>query len=126
MTLLTALEIFSNPDDLVISVKKPSETGSYRVAILRGERHHYKPLLTGDSGSKDFERVLSHVELTLTTAAEASRKHLENGGPTAEIINPEADPIDDACVLTGERIAWIMTELREKGECSTATFCAAA
>jgi hypothetical protein len=46
VSVVTALEIFTNPNDLFIYISQSEENGNYTYCIRRGPQHSFKILLT--------------------------------------------------------------------------------
>lgn len=110
LTLSTAIEIFSQPDDLTfLLVQKDDKWG---LAITRGPGHDFKPLLDGAPVFDDKEAVLEAMGELLEAICSTSDIELNDpSSPVALVLNPEGQPVDDAKVLTAERREWIIREL---------------
>ncbi len=105
MTLITALEIFGNPLDLMFSVKQIRGVSNYGVLINRGPGHNFKLLLSGEMPSK--KQALECVNEVLETAIKHGRKGL-----------PEFGGVAENC-LTEKQKEEILASLEKTGECHT-------
>jgi len=121
VTLLTAFEIYTNPDDLFISIGGPSgEKNKFSVIISRGPGHNYKPLLTAPEAFKDKKEAMQSTENILRFVIEICGKELQkSGSPAAEILNPENRPIEEAYALNKEHIKEILKNLESSDKAET-------
>jgi len=103
----TALEIFTNPSDLEITIGRENEGEKYAFGIYRGRGHNFKPLLTSQAFAETKEDAIKGVEETLLIVLEANHH------------NPDGQDIDQSKVLNQDLIARILEELRRNDKVST-------
>jgi len=116
ITRLTALEIFTNPNDLRLSVVREEgkgESGKYAILITRGPGHSFKLLLssqpfaaTVDEAARDIGEILEFIRQNATKDLERPDDGL------AQFLNPGGQPVDQSRVLNEELIDRILIELR--------------
>jgi hypothetical protein len=118
--MITALEIFTNPGDLEITVGQEKEGTKFAIGIFRGPGHNYKPMLTSQPFAETQEDAIKAVEGTLHTVYEAIIKEFENRDSLAsQYLNPDGRKIDQLNILSKELIVRILDELRQHGKAST-------
>lgn len=111
ISMITALEIFSNPQDLAFSVSTDG------LGIFRGPGHRGKPLITGRVNFKSTKEAAEEVGKILKAIIPIGRKELGNPQSLAgAIFNPEGRSLDNAEVLTEEMVDKIVAKLAEHGE----------
>jgi hypothetical protein len=117
---LTALEIFTNPNDLEIVIGQEKSSGKYAIAIMRGPGHNFKMMLDSESSIENFEDAFRAVKETLETIQQAMTKEL--GDPenlVTQFLNPDSQVIDQSKTLNPDLINRIMDELRRHKVAST-------
>jgi hypothetical protein len=115
MSLITALEIFSNAYDLEIVIAKEAEGKQYTICISRGPGHNFKSMLSSAPFSEDLEKVIGAIKNTLEAAyAAANAEFAKPDGLLGSILD-----VDHKNILTPTLIAWICQELRTKQIAST-------
>ena len=115
-SLLTAMEIFTNPHDLLIVIGQPKENGNYVFEICRGPGHDYKILLNTTPVFTKKEEVVKKIGEILTVIQEACKEELED---KKSVFHPIFGPIDLAKVLNAEIIEHIIKELENKSFINT-------
>lgn len=96
LSLITALEIFTNPDDLYFAVIRDPKSGKYGLVIARGPGHDYKPLF--DSCNYETrEGVLEMLRTGLQGTREWFIKELSSSSSlVAAIFKPPAgQPLEE-------------------------------
>ena len=78
MTLKTALEIFSNPNDLSFTVGRNNEYEKFTILIMRGPGHNFKLLLTSEPQFESIEDAVGVIKEVLNSVCESSRKFTGN------------------------------------------------
>ena len=127
ISMITALEIFTNPGDLEITIGQEKGGGKFAIGIFRGPGHNYKSVLTSQPFAETQEDAIKAVEETLQTVHEAITKESENRGSLAsQYLNPDGQEIDQSKVLNQELIARILGEIRQLQKASTCKMLAAA
>jgi hypothetical protein len=124
MTLITVLEIFTNPKDLEISILQEKKGGKYGLVIItRGPGHDFKPLLTVGPFAEKFRDILKAVEKTLKQIQTAARSELgKMNSSIARFVNPDGKKIDESRVLNDRLVKRIMALLRKHKVASTYKF----
>ncbi|NTV22523.1 MAG: hypothetical protein HGB03_03085 [Candidatus Yonathbacteria bacterium] len=110
LNLITALEIFTNPSDLEITVGQEKEGAKFAIGIFRGPGHNFKPMLTSQPFAENQENAIKFIAKILQTVHEV----LISRG-----LNPTDQEIDQSKVLNQDLIARILEELRVCGKAST-------
>ena len=80
LSMITALEIFTNPGDLEITIGQEKEGAKFAFGIFRGPGHNYKPMLTSQPFTEIREDAIKAVEGVLQTVHEAITKQFKNSG----------------------------------------------
>lgn len=120
ISIITALEIFTNPGDLEITIGQENEGSKFAFGIFRGPGHNFKPMLTSQPFAETQEDAIKTVEGILQTVHEAIAKEFkDSGSPASQYLNPDGQEIDQSKVLNQELITRILEELRAHGKEST-------
>ncbi len=120
LSMITALEIFTNPGDLEITIGQENEESKFAIGIFRGPGHNYKPMLTSQPFAEMREDAIKAVEETLQTVHGAITKEFKDSKSLAsQYLNPDGQEIDQSKVLNQELIGRILDELRMRGKAST-------
>ena len=120
ISMLTALEIFTNPHDLEISIGQEKEGAKFAIGIFRGPGHNFKCMLTSQPFAETREDAIKAIEGTLQTVHEAVTREFKNSGSLAsQYLNPDGQEINQSKVLNQNLIARILEELRAHGKTST-------
>ncbi len=106
-SMIDALEIFKNPDDLIITVGREKEGDKFSIGIFRGGGHNFKPLLTSTPCAENMEDAIQAIKRTLETVQQIGAK--------------EFAEIDQSKVLNTDLIARIVDELRQHKVANTYT-----
>lgn len=120
ISLLTALEIVTNPMDLKIVVNKDEGTGKYEIEIMRGPGHNFKLLISSDPFANNPEDASKEVKRILEALLQHVIKQLEN--PTSLVscsLKPNGQAIDEKKILNSDLINRIVDELRHHRIAST-------
>ena len=105
ISMITALEIFSNPSDLKFSIVKEKKSKKLGFVITRGPGHNDKILLSSGLFAEKPEEAIASIKEILEFIYE---KGVETSG--------EADPIDN---LSPDLITTIICQLNQHHECDT-------
>ena len=120
ISMLTALEIFTNPSDLEITIGQSKPGEKFAIGIFRGPGHNFKPMLTSQPFAKNLENAVEAVRGILESICEASTKTFADGGSIpSQYLNPEGLKIDQSKVLNPNLIDRILDELRQHQIAST-------
>lgn len=120
ISMITALEIFTNPSDLEITIGQEKEGGKFAIGIFRGPGHNFKSMLTSLPFAETREDAVMTVEGILRTAQEAITRECKDSGCLAsQYLNPDGQDIDQSKVLNPDLIGRILEELRAHGKVST-------
>lgn len=111
----TAIEIFSNPYDLEISIIHDRNSGQFAICINRGPNNNYKPLFTPEPFTKSLNIAVNEVKLTLETIYTFIKFDLENVSSDSTLcLNPNGLGIDWSKVMSLNLINQITCELGKK------------
>jgi hypothetical protein len=119
MTQGTALEIFSNPNDLSFTIGN-SDDGKFAIGIFRGPGHNFKPLITSKPVFETTKDAADAIENMLTVLIDAARKIYQDPESIIGLmLNPQGDEIDDSLVLTAEMVESIVDSLKKTSHANT-------
>ena len=120
ISMITALEIFTNPSDLEITVGQSEPGKKFTIGIFRGPGHNFKPMLTSEPFAENLEGAVEAVSEVLESIHEAMVKDFaDRGSIPSQYLNPEGLEIDQSKVLNPDLIARILVELRQHQTAST-------
>lgn len=120
LSLITALEIFTNPDDLEIKIGQEREGEKFSIGIFRGPGHNYKPMLNSGAFAKTLEEAVEAVKEILETVCKAITKDFaDRKSIPSQYLNPGGLEIDQSKVLNPDLVSRILDELRKKRSAST-------
>ena len=120
ISMLTALEIFTNPGDLEITVGQDKDGDKFAIGIFRGPSHNYKPMLISQPFAETQGDAIKAVEETLQTIYKVITKEFKNSRSLAsEYLNPDKQDINQSKVLNQDLISRILEELRAHRKAST-------
>lgn len=100
ISVLTALEIFTNPKDIQVAVSQIRGKNEFAFEICRGPKHNYKPMLTSDPFPGDLDGAINRIKETL--------------GLIHKYVVEKSPNLAEHEHLTTELIEWIITQLKEK------------
>ncbi|MES2622796.1 MAG: hypothetical protein V4576_00115 [Patescibacteria group bacterium] len=109
MTALTALEIFTNPHDLSISVAQGEKNGKFGLAICRALEHNYKILIITLPCRETLDLIIAFVEELLMEAVNFGLEEQKDPESLTAALVPAGTP----GVLTTDLIQAIVSKLRE-------------
>ena len=110
LSMLTSLEIFANPRDLVILVGMDGEKWGF--AITRGPGHNFKALVDSNGFADTKEAAIEGLKGMLEVVSTTCTKEFENQASVLrEFILPEQQILDQSEVLNPELIGQIITQL---------------
>ena len=121
LTMITALEIFTNPGDLEIGIgQEKNGARRYCFGIYRGPGHNCKALLTSEPFAETKEIVIVEVGKILGIIHDVAMKELKNPESLiSQFLNPDGQEVEPSRVLNSDLISRILEELRAKGCAST-------
>ena len=120
MTMLEALEIFSNPMDLHIFITLGKNSDKYSIGIFRGPGHDFKPMITSNPFTKKPECAINIVREILEMALNVCTKRLEDPKDVlSKIVNPGGEKFDQSKVLTTKLIERILKDLEKRKVANT-------
>jgi hypothetical protein len=120
LSWVTGLEMFTNPGDLEITVKRAEENGQFALSITRGLGHNYKPMITSTPYFATAEEAIKEVRRILGDTHKALMRDFEERGSfPAQYLKPDSCELDPAKVLNPELIERILIELRLRGVAKT-------
>jgi hypothetical protein len=118
VTRATALEIFTQPNDLEFSIGQKG--GRWGIIITRGPGHRFKWLLSTKPVFESPKAATNVVHDVLESICQWATKELcDPATLAAQIINPEDQSLETAGVLTLEDREWIIRELEQHRVAST-------
>ena len=122
ITRMSALEIFTNPEDLEFTVGQEGEGENATCAfgIFRGPRHKFKSILTSQPFKGTTEDAIGVVKKILESICKKIREDFaDDKSILSQYLNPEGGEIDEAKVLNPDLITRILDELRQNKTAST-------
>lgn len=97
----TALEIFTNPDDLELSIF--GNKSGWGLMITRGPDHRFKILITQNPVFPNSAQAIQAISNILRSICTSMTQELNNSESfIAKVFNSGGLSIDDANVLSGE------------------------
>jgi len=120
MSTSTAMEIFSNPDDLMFTIGQGGEEKGFSFGIFRGPGHDFKPLLISSAFAETRVGALESLEEVLEIALQTMIKLLEEASSIiSRTLNPENRPIDSLGMLNHGLINRILERLKTESSMVT-------
>lgn len=118
--MITALEIFTNPGDLEITIGQEKEGAKFSIGIFRGPGHNFKPMLTSQPFAEKLEDAVKAIQGTLESIHEALTKDFaDRKSLPSQYLNPDSREIDQSKILNPDLISRILDELRQHQVAST-------
>ena len=112
--MITALEIFTNPGDLEITIGQEKEGAKFAIGIFRGPGHNFKQMLTSQPFAETQEDAIEAIKGVLESIHEAMTKEFaDRKSLPSQYFNPDGQEIDQAKVLNPDLISRILDELRQ-------------
>lgn len=120
ISMLTALEIFTNPKDLEITIGHEKGGDKFAIGIFRGPSHNFKPMLTSQPFAKTPEDAVEAIKGILETVRQAATKELGNKESILfQHLNLDNREIDQSRILDSDFVDRILDELRRCRVAST-------
>lgn len=120
LSMLTVLEIFTNPDDLEITVEQEKKSAKFSIGIFRGPRHNFKPMLTSRPFTESQEDAIKSIKKIFQTVYNVAIKEFEDKESFAfQYFKHDNQKIDQSKVLNQDMITRILDELRQHRVVST-------
>lgn len=114
----TALEIFTNPYDLVFAVSEID--GKWAILVTRGPESSFKLLLSTESILETKEEAIDGIDKALLYVIEGSAREIADSSTlVGGMLNPEERSLSEARVLTQELRQRILNELERDGSALT-------
>lgn len=114
ISMITALEIFTNPGDLKIAIGQEEEGSKFAIGIFRGPGHNFKPMLTSQPFAEKLEDAVEAIKEILESIREDLTNDFANvKSLLSQCLNPDGLGIDQSKVLNPDLIARILEELRQ-------------
>ncbi|HLC49701.1 MAG TPA: hypothetical protein VJI96_04945 [Candidatus Andersenbacteria bacterium] len=114
----TALEIFTNPNDLEFTVGE--RTGKWAILITRGPGHNFKMLLSSEPVLPSKAEAITGISNLLKTILHICGNEMTNPATlAAQMLNPDNKSLEEAAVLTPAMQTRIIEELQQKNTSST-------
>ena len=118
--MLTALEIFTNPGDLEITIRQEKDGAKFAIGIFRGPGHNFKPMLNSQPFAETQEDAIEAIKGVLEPIREAMTKDFaDRKSLPSQYLNPDGQEIDQTKVLNLDLISRILDELRQHRVAST-------
>ncbi len=119
-SMITALEIFTNPGDLEIVITQDEESAKFAVGIFRGPGHNFKPIITSPPFVEKLEDAVEVIRKTLESICENMTKEFaDSESMLSQWVNTGRLQIDKSKVLSSDLIGRILEELRQGRVAST-------
>ena len=120
ISLITAIEIYTNPYDLEFLVGKENGGSKFAIAITRGPGHDYKLLLTTAPYTENQAEAIGIIREILELTRSTVEGELNNPESiAASFLNPDGEEINQANVLNPDLIERIIAKLEQDREAST-------
>ena len=99
ISIITAVEIFTNPGDLEFNIGFTigKESGKFSISIFRGPSHNFKPLITSPPFAEKLEDAVEAIKERLEAIQQYMTKELED--PASHLLpylNPDGGKIDQS------------------------------
>jgi len=108
------LQIFTNPDDLTISIQQYSRSGKFYVCICRGPREGFKPIVTSEPFADDTAVAIQKAGEILEMVRSNGIDHLKRSPEAApKCFKPGGQDIDESKVLNTNLIKEIIKRLQQ-------------
>ncbi len=121
MSLITALEIFTNPDDLYFAIVEDPKSVKYGLVIARGPGHNYKPLFDVSCNYGAREEVLEMLRTGLQGTREGVIKELSSPSSlAAAVFKPPAGLPLEEVGLTQAKVNEVIEALKTQDTFLTA------
>ena len=118
--LLTAVEIFSNPHDLQVSIVQDKNIKKWALLICRGPGHGFKTLLESQFFFDNSKDAIGYVKKILDAIQKNIREgFLKKESLVFQALNPKSEKLDEASILNDNVITHIIKDLEEKEFSST-------
>ena len=118
ITRLTALEIFTQPDDLEFRVGQDGD--KWRSQLLAGQDTVSSFCLKADPVFDSSDAAISAIGDVLEIICTKMTAELSvPSSLAAQVVNPDNRPIDDANALSGDYRERIISDLTDNGVAST-------
>ena len=99
LTLLTALEIFSHPNDLCINVFLDDKSRKWGVIIYRGPGHNYKLMLSSSPFLNTKSDAVNSVKKILLATCKASKDAIKDKDSFVSKLLKSTDPQLDKKII---------------------------
>jgi hypothetical protein len=110
ITLLTAMEIYTNPADLMVSINE--HQGKHGFLLGRGPGHYGKIMVECTPYFGTRQETIEYVKDLLTTlCSKVSEDLTKPDSLAAQLINPENKPIEELAGLSPSFIEKIVADL---------------
>lgn len=119
ITLITALEIFTNPKDLQISIGKKGNS-KYMFVVSRGPDHNFKPLISTTPFAETVDIAVEEIKKLLEMIQLASLKQMKDRDSfLTQVLNPNGTDLDMSKLLNTDLINYIINELKQRQVANT-------
>ena len=123
LCLLEALEIFSNPYDLFLSIFQNKNNEKYGIVVSRAKGHNFKLLISSEAVFETSEKAQETIKSILELAKKVSLEKIkEKDGFVSRILNIKDTDIDQTSILFDELIEKIIGEIKINQEVDTSKF----
>mgnify|MGYP001559215374 FL=1 len=120
ISVSTALEIFTNPSDLEISIGQGKGGGKFSIFISRGPGHDFKILISSQPFAESMEAaVVATGEILESIRKVATNTFGDKDNPISQILNPDGQEVEQSKVLNSELIQRILEKLRRHQRAGT-------
>jgi hypothetical protein len=120
ISLITCLEIFTNPNDLEMSVGQDQASGKYAFCIGRGPEHDFKILVSTSPFATTLDEAITSVKETLQAIQQGITRDLEDKNSLpSQFCNPRGETIDQLKIFNEDLIEKIVNDLKQNQVAST-------
>ena len=117
------IEIFGNPECLMLSIGYSEKVGRHSFGIYRGQGHNHKPLITSGFIIKTRGGVIGELKKILEEVlARCTDELKDKNSLTFHTLNSENNPPDSLLVLERNLIEWVLNKLRTESCVTTGEF----
>lgn len=119
ISMITAVEIYTNPKDLEFRIGQERHDGLFAFTVTRGPGHDFRLLLSTRPFAQTEEEIIDAIGEILVGIHESAPKELEGMSNRLGFLCSDQTAVDSTNVLSPELITRILEELRQHQVAST-------